>query len=151
MQEALKHKITSFLQSPYGELVGLPATDKEIYEAELALGCTFSRDYVDFIKQFGGAYLGVNIYAFNNHPMMPKDTVTDITNTYRASFKDRASHKLVSQSIVIAIDGVGNPILITPDHQVVMIDHDSDEIEVLVTTFNEFIHKVIDREISDLF
>jgi len=155
MNEELKSKINEFLKTPFDDgssLKGLPATDKEINESEKELNYKFNNDYIEFIKEFGGTYLGVNIYAFNNHSMMPKDTVTKVTKEYRKNYENRATHKLIGESLVIAIDSSGNPIIISPDYKVIIIYHDSnDDTEILANSFNEFIEKIISREITDLF
>ncbi|EWH11450.1 hypothetical protein KLA_15675 [Cellulophaga geojensis KL-A] len=154
MNEELKNKINNFLKTPFndgGSLKGLPATDEEIQDSEKELNYKFSKDYIEFIKEFGGAYLGVNIFAFNNHSMMPKDTVTKVTKDYRRNYEGRTTHKLLSSSLVIAIDSSGNPIVISSEGKVTIIYHDSDDTEVLANDFNEFVEKIISREISDLF
>lgn len=155
MDSNFRNKINNFLKTPFDDgssLKGSPATDEEIKNSENELNYKFSDDYIDFIKEFGGAYLGVNIHAFNNHSMMSKETVTEITQDFRKAYKGRSTQKLMDESLVIAIDGSGNPILISSDGKVIIIYHDSeDDIEVLANSFNEFIIKIIDKEINDLF
>jgi len=155
MDNDLRNKINDFLRTPFDDgssLKGVPATDEEIKDSEQKLNYKFSDDYIEFIKEFGGAYLGVNIHAFNNHSMMSKQTVTEITQEFRNSYKERSTEELINKSVVIAIDGSGNPILISSDGKVIIVYHDSeDDKEILANNFNEFIIKIIDKEIDDLF
>jgi len=155
MDNDLKNKINDFLKTPFddgGSLKGAPATDEQIKSSENKLNYKFSQDYIDFIKEFGGAYLGVNIHAFNNHSMMSKDTVTETTQEFRKAYEGRSTQELIAKSLVIAIDGTGNPILISSDGKVFIVYHDSeDDVELLANRFNEFIIKIIDKEINDLF
>ena len=154
VNDNLRNKINDFLRTPFDDgsgLKGISATEKEIQESEKELNYKFSEEFSDFIKEFGGSYLGVNIYAFNNHSMMSKDTVTKITKDYRRNYEGRSTHNLISQSLVIAIDSSGNPIIISPDEKIAIIYHDSDEVEVLADSFYDFVEKIINKTITNLF
>ncbi len=44
--------------------------EEEIKYAQQRLGVQFNKDYVQFMKMFGGAYAGLAVHAFSNgsHP-----------------------------------------------------------------------------------
>jgi len=61
MKEQLKDKINGFLKTPFDKrasLKGEPATDEQIVNAQKELGTILHHEYIDFVKEFGGAYLG---------------------------------------------------------------------------------------------
>lgn len=67
MKENLIKRLRSFLfNEKHQTLVGKPASQREIIEAQQQLHVQFHSDYVAFIETFGGAYAGIAIHAFSN-------------------------------------------------------------------------------------
>ena len=118
------------------EMLGDPATPEQISEAERELGIRLPKDYVDFITRFGGTYAGIDIYAFGEH-----ENIVELTRQMRETYEDDDRCEEAMKSIVIADDGLGNPILINAKGEVVIFYHDCDEREVLAPSLNQFIEE----------
>lgn len=132
-QKLIKALKDFLLDKKNDDLVGKPASDEDIAKAEKELGVTFSADYVEFIKHFGGAFIGVDIRAFSNAESIGNETVVDYTNGLRAS------HPEINDTYVISNDGGGNPIMINREGQVEIYYHDSGEREMLAESLGKFI------------
>ncbi len=128
---------------------GIPANDFEIINAENKLKVKFHKDYITFIKKFGGAYFGIPIYAFNNNEMMTSQTVVDLTESFRKDYENDCRSNILDNSYVISFDGSGNPILIDKKGQVIIIYHDCDEYKILASSFTEFLEKIINNEFEN--
>ena len=110
LKTELVNRLEKFLTE--NEMKGVPATTEQISEAERILNTKFPPDYVDFITRFGGTFAGIDIHAFINGSSVGKETVIDLTQSMRQSFGDGDERqKEAQQSIAIADDGSGNPIL----------------------------------------
>jgi len=83
--------------------------------------------------------------------MMSKETVLALNFDYREGYKKRSPYELIAKGLVFSVDGSGNPLLISSEGEVIIIYHDSDETEKLASSFNNFIHKVIDGELTGIF
>jgi len=56
MNDALMERLAAFLHRANNHtLVGIPASQEEVAQAEQRLGIRFHEDYVQFIRTFGGA------------------------------------------------------------------------------------------------
>lgn len=133
MKQKLLKRLSTFLKE--NEMLGTPATDEQIEQAEKELGIKFSADYIDFIKHFGGAYAGLSIHAFINGKAIGKETVIELTNALRIS------HPEVSNTYVISDDGSGNPIMINSKGEVLIYYHDDEESEVLASSLEKYIEE----------
>lgn len=138
MKEELMKRIESFLQK-HPELKGVPATSKEIAKAEAELQIELDDDYKEFIKQFGGAYAGIAIHAFSNGSSMGNETIVNLTNGCRESFKGNELSTEINKSLIFSDDGSGNPIAINANGEIVIYYHDSGDKEVLSESFGSFI------------
>lgn len=128
MKKELIERLRKFLTAK--DMIGTPATDKQIAEAEQELSVKFSPDYIDFIKNFGRAWAGIEIFAFEGN-----ETVIGYTQSLREV------HAEVSDSYVIADDGAGNPLMINPKGEVVIFDHDNGESETLASSLEAYIEE----------
>lgn len=147
MKKELILKIEENLKTPFDDelsLKGIPATDKEIIEAEKELNVKFHDDYIDFIKLFGGSYAGIDIYAFNNNEMMSNDTVVDLTKSFRKDYENDYRSKIINKSYVFSFDDMGNPIMINENEYIIIFYHDSDEYEILTKSFSLFIEAMME-------
>lgn len=133
MKQKLLKRLSTFLKE--NEMLGTPATDERIEQAEKELGIKFSADYIEFIKLFGGAYAGLDIYAFDNAESMGNETVISLTKDLRKS------HPEVSNTYVISDDGSGNPIMINSKGEVLIYYHDDEESEVLASSLEKYIEE----------
>lgn len=139
MNTKLTNKLKKFLLNEDNSgLMGKPATDEQISEAENKLGIKLSDDYIEFIKLFGGAYAGIDIHAFENAESIGKESVIDFTLDLRKS------HPEVQDTYVISDDGSGNPIMINPNGEVVIYYHDSGESEILSSSLGKYIEEVFE-------
>lgn len=134
---------------PSINLRGISANDSQIIDAQNQLKIKFHDDYVIFIKNFGGAYVGLPIYAFENNEMMTNQTIVDLTMSFREDYIDDKRSKILNESYVISFDGGGNPILIDSSGQVMIIYHDNDEYKVFASSFSEFIEKILDKKFEN--
>lgn len=111
-------------------MLGIPATDEQIEQAEKELNVKFSSDYIDFIKNFGRAWAGIEIFAFEGN-----ETVVGYTQSLREV------HAVTSENYAIADDGAGNPIMINPKGEVLIFYHDDGESEILASSLEVFIEE----------
>ncbi|SFM13342.1 SMI1/KNR4 family protein [Marinobacter zhejiangensis] len=147
MDKRIIEKVYDLLNTPFSEelsLLGEPATDEEIVMAENELGVAFHDDYKKFIKTFGGTTIGVEVYAFHNNEMMSKDTVVDLTKSFRIDYEDDYRKSIIDDSYVFSMDGMGNPIMSDRQERVIIFYHDSDEYEVLTDSFSKFVEWLVD-------
>lgn len=101
------------LNMEHHTLLGEPASEEEIICAQLMLNVQFHKDYVQFIKMFGGAYAGLAIHAFSNGSSIGNETVIDLTLAFRQQFRDVLCPNSLDTSYVISMDGGENPFLWT--------------------------------------
>lgn len=138
MDDALMQRLAHFL-AKHDTLRGNPALDEDIKVAEEKLNVKFHGDYKAFIKRFGGAYAGMPIHAFSNGSSLGKETVVELTLDSRASYAGDERAVELNSSYVISITGTGDPIFINPVGEVVVLYHDSDELEVLAASLEELL------------
>ncbi|EAE5922248.1 SMI1/KNR4 family protein [Listeria monocytogenes] len=130
-------KLEEFYKQHSG-LKGQPATEEQIHEAEKILDVQFNKQYIHFIKQFGGAFGGISIHAFNNGSLIGKATVIDLTLKFRKIYGETISKEL-SESYVVSDDGSGNPILMDTAGKITIYYHDSGESELLYDSLQELL------------
>ncbi|MFD1910335.1 SMI1/KNR4 family protein [Paenibacillus rhizoplanae] len=99
------------------------------------------QDYVQFIRSFGGAYAGLSVHAFSNGSSIGRESVTELTLSFREDYKDTAMSGLLARSAVFSMDGSGNPILLDPEGRVLLIDHDNGDYEVIAESFAALIEE----------
>jgi len=128
---------------------GIPAKDSDIAEAEEKLKVKFHEDYIVFIKTFGGAYAGIAVHAFENNEMLSKDTVVDLTETFREDYAEDPRSAIINTGYVISMDGSGNPIVVDASGQVMIFYHDCDEYKIFAPSFSEFIEGAISNKFEN--
>lgn len=111
--------------------------EREIREAEGALGRQFPPDYFEFLKRYGGAIVGpYPVFGLRKAPRMGKAySVVEVTNEYRGSgypFRDW---------IIISEDHAGNPIGLAPDGRVYTFDHDFRQTLQIADSFEGYLRK----------
>jgi len=140
MNEALMERLKVFLQrEDNSTLVGIPASQEEIAEAQRQLNVNFHEDYVQFIRTFGGAFAGLAIHAFSNGSSLGNETVVDLTLGFREQFKELPLAEVLRTGYVISIDGSGDPIIIDREGKVCIFYHDTGEIKLLADSFEMLI------------
>jgi hypothetical protein len=132
MKQELIKRITNYLGIPVEEN---KATDKEISEAEKKLKIKFNEDYKEFIKLFGGCYVGVCIYAFKNSDELENKTVVDLTLFYREQ-----KWPGTEDNYVVSFDLSGNPITIKTSGEVVVFEHNIGSFFKLADSFEDLIN-----------
>ncbi|KOP78410.1 hypothetical protein AMS59_11095 [Lysinibacillus sp. FJAT-14745] len=141
MDANLISRIESFLnKSEFKGFKGIPATDEEILNAEQVLNVKFNKEYVQFIKLFGGACVGLSIHAFNNGSFIGKSTVVELTQWFQKDGEDTIPQELKG-AYVISNDGSGNPVLMNEDGNIFIFWHDSWEVELLHNSLQEMLLK----------
>ncbi|GEM_PF-1936155 len=134
--ELLARLTAWFAEHP--DLLGRPATDVQIEAAERALNVVFDAQYVAYIKRFGGSFAGFEIHAFDNGPMIGRETVTELTQWFRRSLDEDMPIEL-SDALVISGDGGGNAILIDSRGEIILHLHEENEMEVLSPSLYDMI------------
>lgn len=141
ISDELMNRLDVFLSKADNEsLKGVPATEEQISAAEKELEVNFHADYVQFIRVFGGAYAGLAIHAFHNGSSVGRETVVELTQSFRqqlADYPELAGH--LAGGYVIALSGSGDPIFIHRNGDVRILYHDSGEIEQLAESLGELI------------
>lgn len=141
MDAHLMKRIGSFLNnSEFEGLVGKPATTEEILNAERVLNVKFNEEYIRFIKLFGGACVGIEIYVFNNEDSLRKNSVIESTQRFRKGGEDVIPQEL-KDAYVISDDGSGNPILMNTEGKIFIFLHDSWEVELVSNSLQEMLMK----------
>jgi hypothetical protein len=123
------------------DLVGQPATDTEIAQAETILNVKFNDQYIEFIKNFGGAYAGFGIHAFHNSFFSGKSTVVDLTERFRRGMRKEFAAKAGSL-YAISIDGSGNPILMDSGGGIYAYWHDENKLEIIYRSLEDLLNEV---------
>ncbi|MEC0372272.1 SMI1/KNR4 family protein [Paenibacillus chibensis] len=140
MNDALMKRLKAFLlREDNITLLGSPATEDEISNAQQRLHVDFYDDYLQFIRTFGGAYVGLAVYAFSNGSSLGKESVVDLTLRFREQFQSSDFAETLQTSYVISMDGSGDPIFIDQAGQVFMYDHLTGEIKLTAASFESLI------------
>lgn len=117
---------------------GSPVDDAVIDAGQKQLGVVFDSDYVEFLKAFGGSFVGIPVYGFSNSRMLEDLTVVEITERFRSD-----GWPVLESSYVFSMDMQGNPIIQGADGTVSTYDHDAGEIRGLANSFAELILSVL--------
>lgn len=142
MKDALMERLKIFLhREDNSTLVGIPASQEEIAKAQQRLNVNFHEDYVHFIRTFGGAYVGLAVYAFSNGSSLGNETVVDLTLGFREQFKELPLAEVLRTSYVISMDGSGDPIIINQSGKVFICYHDTGEIKLVADSFEVLIEE----------
>ena len=94
----------------------------------------FDTGYKQFIKTFGGCYVGVDIYGVRNSNDLKEKTVVDLTKLYK-----EAGWTIADDCYIISFDSSGNPIMMNKSGEVVLFDHDNGDSVILANSFEELI------------
>jgi len=140
MNAALMEEMKQFLQREDNQsLVGSPASLEEIAAAERELQVAFHPDYVQFIATFGGAYAGLAVHAFVNGSSIGRETVVELTQSFREQYRDLPFAEALQRGYVISLDGSGDPIFVDADGHVHILYHDTGESRQLAESFEQLI------------
>ena len=140
MDDIMIKKLEDYFSREKNELfIGQPVENKAIESAEKQLNVKFDNDYKEFITRFGGSYIGLPIYAFNNCKMLSDKTVIDLTLDFRNTYLVDNRFPLIHKSYVISMSGNGDPVIISPHGKVEMYYHDNNKKEVLSNSFQELL------------
>jgi hypothetical protein len=134
MNRNLINRISAYLSSNGEDYTQNTASDQEITDAEVALGLSFDKDYKEFIKTFGGCYVGESIYAFKNSSDLESTTMLELTEELRNNKIEKTE-----EFYVISFDGAGSPIVMNPIGNVLLVDYNTGNFDVLANNFDEFI------------
>lgn len=141
MNESLLSRVEEVIMSHGNHsLYGLPAEGYEIDNAEKLLNVRFNEQYIMFIKRFGGAFGGVAIHAFKNGSLIGKETVVELTQSFRRSYVHSENEYLLS-FYAISDDGAGNPLLMNEDGIIIIFYHDTREIDILYDSLESLLMK----------
>ena len=142
MDQKLVERIKFFLAE--NELfAGQGTTAAQLAEAEACLGVRFEADYREFVALFGGSYVGVPIYGFNNCEMLSAETVVDLTSSFRRDYQVAGRWPALAHSFVISRTGSGDPVILDPQGRVKVCYHDNDEEQVIAESFQELLARYL--------
>lgn len=128
-------KVGSFFSEPGNSAFrGSPVDMTDIEAAQVRLGVVFDRDYVEFLRNFGGSFVGIPVYGFNNSRMLEASTVVEMTERFRSD-----GWPGLENQYVVSMDMQGNPIMIDESGKVWIYDHDVGEGRVLAKSFQAFV------------
>jgi hypothetical protein len=122
-----KHPITKAEPVPY----------EEIDQAAMTAGVHFPQDYREFIHRYGGAIVGpYPVVGLRKAKAMARteSSVFDVTEQFW-----RQGWRGVNDWLVISIDHAGNPIGLDKDGKIWISDHDAGLVEVIASTFEEYL------------
>jgi hypothetical protein len=111
-------------------------SDGEISRAAQQLDCTFTDDYIAFLRRYGGATVG-SLPIFGLRPVEVTGepwSVVAATQIFR-----QEALPGTEDWYVISNDGYGNPIGIARDGRVMIVDHDAGGLSVLADSFEDFL------------
>lgn len=132
-------KVANFLDIPGNEIYkGRGASIDELEGAQSKLGVIFDADYIRFVQAFGGSFVGVAIYGFNNSKMLESSSVVDLTDRFR-----RDGWPGAEDAYVISMDMSGNPVMIDASGRVFTYDHDSGDMRSMAASFREFVEAAL--------
>ena len=119
-------------------LMGTPVKDIDIISAQNNLGIKFNSDYIYFLKKYGGASAGIDIYSISstsNSTILGNENVIDQTICL---WNEYSSHDNFLKTLyVISDDGSGNPILMHPNGEIFIFYHDDFTIQKLYSNLEE--------------
>ena len=135
MTQDLLERIEGFLTR--NELYrGTPATEAQLHRAAEQLGVRFDDDYREFIRLFGGSYVGVPVYGFAS---IPDEDVVALTLDFRRSYAAADRWPIIQRSYVVAMTGSGDPVILDPAGKVRVYYHDNGSEEVIAASFAELL------------
>lgn len=138
MNPALLNRIEVFLsRNPLYQ--GAPATEAQLNRAAELLDVRLDEEYREFISLFGGSYVGVPVYGFNNCAMLSDEDVVALTLGFRQSYAADARWPIIQRSYVISMTGSGDPVILDQAGRVVAYYHDSGTEETLAHSFAELV------------
>jgi len=140
MNKEIVEQIKKFL-SENEMFSGQPASEAQISDAEKKLGVEFDKEYKEFISLFGGSYVGVPIYGFNNCEMLSDETVVELTMGFREAYKEDDRWPVLEHSYVVSMTGSGDPVIINDKGNIVVYLHDNNEEEILANSLQELIEQ----------
>jgi hypothetical protein len=143
MKEQLLERLEDFFRYNGIFETGTPASEAQILEAEQQLGTVFHLDYRDFIKHFGGAYVGLEIWAFEKNRA---ETVISLTLDFRSDYPVIEGLGNTKDYYVFSTDGSGDYIFSRPDGVVFTCYHDTGEVVELAPSLG----KLIEQHLPDI-
>ena len=144
MDKILLERLTVFFSSDMGEMfVGEGVDEKEVQSMEVALGIDFDEGYRDYIKNFGGSFVGVPVYAANNNSMLSDETVVELNRKLRLEYESDPRGEGLTKSLVFSVTDMGDPIMVNPEGKIVTFYHDDSEVEELACSFDDYIETLL--------
>ena len=113
---------------------GRPSSPPEVEEAVRGLEVRLDPDYTDFLGRYGGCFVGVPVYGLGNSAVLEATDVVALTRRFRDD-----GWPVACEGLVIGIDGVGNPFVLTDEGPVVTVDHDFGGRIVISESFAAFL------------
>ena len=140
----MKKKTWAQLETFFKEFPGARAegaADSEIAQVELALDCSFDRDYREFLRRYGSASVGWgSIYGIRPCSVLGVDTWSVLAMTRRFRTDGWPG---VADWYVISGDGRGNPIGMDGRGRVWLSDHDVGDTPMLARSFEAYIRQLL--------
>lgn len=124
-------------------LEGGVVPQEEIDLAEQALGVKFAPEYRGFLSEYGGAMVGsLPVLGLRRAEVMGDDlySVVEVTRRFRDD-----GWKPTEEWSVVSVDASGNPIGISKDGQIWISDHDTGEVKVIASCFEDFVLSLLDE------
>lgn len=113
----------------------------EVEEAFSGLGFEVPQDYKDFVCRYGGATVGpYSVYGLRAADTMgnDEDSALSVTQRFQADgWED------VEGSLVVSADHSGNPVLLRPNGEIWIADHDNGGSSKLADDFESYLLKCI--------
>ena len=112
-----------------------PASSDEISALESFAGHKLPSDYVQFMKLFGSAIVGsFHVFGVGVAEAMGSGTAVEETRKYRADgWPD------LGNDLVVSADQAGNPVTLTENGRLILLDHDAGDVVEIAKTFEDFI------------
>jgi hypothetical protein len=105
--------------------------------AEAQIGCIFGESYREFLRRYGGGLVGdAPILGLDCAEAMGQDlwSVVETTERFR-----RDKWPGVDAWYIVSVDGAGNPVGLDKQGAVWLSDHDSREIVLVASSFEQFL------------
>lgn len=129
-EEAIAENILSMP----GVKSGTPVTDKEIAEAEKKLGVSLPKDYIIFLKQYGGLTLNyMEVYGIKGNPSSVNMTLAE----------RKHDETIPKTHIVISDVGNGDIYCLTKKGNIVLRYHETHEEKEFAGSLNSCIKKFL--------
>lgn len=136
------------LRRDFPMIVGSPAAENEVRASEHRLRITFSDDYKQFLSGVGSVILaGYHVLGLSCPEVADQsDTLESCTGRFRSE----SAWMISADSLVVALDGRGNPLVLRSSGEIWLHDHDSSGVldERLYPSFGALLDDLVMRDRS---